>query len=49
MDAADPKLCEPMELEYVNRWVPFDSEGYGDLIEAVRAGPHVIGEVELVA
>jgi phosphonate transport system substrate-binding protein len=49
MDAADPKLCEPMELEYVNRWVPFDAEGYGDLIEAVRAGPLVIGEVEVVA
>ena len=23
-----PKLCEPMELEYVNRWVPFDPDGY---------------------
>jgi phosphonate transport system substrate-binding protein len=48
MDAADPKLCEPMELEYVNRWVPFDPEGYGDLIEAVKAGPVVVGEVEVV-
>ena len=48
MDAADPKLCEPMELEYVNRWVPFDPDGYGDLIEAVKAGAVVVGEVEVV-
>jgi ABC-type phosphate/phosphonate transport system substrate-binding protein len=48
MDAADPKLCEPMELEYVNRWVPFDPAGYDDLIEAVKAGPVVVGEVEVV-
>ena len=48
MDAADPKLCEPMELEYVNRWVPFDPDGYSDLIEAVKAGPVVVGEVEVV-
>jgi phosphonate transport system substrate-binding protein len=48
MDVADPKLCEPMELEYVNRWVPFDADGYRDLIEAVRAGPVVVGEVEVV-
>src|SRR5215218_8389212 len=37
MDAADPKLCEPMELEYVNQWVPFDDGGYVDLIDAVSA------------
>jgi phosphonate transport system substrate-binding protein len=43
MDAADPKLCEPMELEYVNSWVAFDPSGYGDLIAAVRAGPIVVG------
>ena len=48
MDVADPKLCEPMELEYVNRWVPFDADGYRDLIDAVRAGPVVVGEVEVV-
>jgi phosphonate transport system substrate-binding protein len=44
MDASDPKLCEPMELEYVNRWVDFDPGGYGDLIAAVRAGPVLVGE-----
>jgi phosphonate transport system substrate-binding protein len=43
MDASDPKLCEPMELEYVNRWVPFDPSGYGELIAAVRAGPVIVG------
>jgi phosphonate transport system substrate-binding protein len=43
MDATDPRLCEPMELEYVNRWVPFDASGYGDLIAAVEAGPIVVG------
>ncbi len=43
MDAADPFLCEPMELEYVNRWVEADESGYGDLIEAVRSGPVVVG------
>jgi ABC-type phosphate/phosphonate transport system substrate-binding protein len=43
MDASDPKLCEPMELEYVNRWVPFDASGYRDLIAAVRAGPVAAG------
>ena len=47
MDAADPKLCEPMELEYVNRWVPFDNSGYRDLIDAVRAGEIVVGDVEV--
>jgi ABC-type phosphate/phosphonate transport system substrate-binding protein len=44
MDASDPKLCEPMELEYVNRWVAFDPSGYGDLIAAVEAGPVTVGE-----
>jgi phosphonate transport system substrate-binding protein len=43
MDASDPKLCEPMELEYVNRWVPFDASGYADLIDAVHSGPVVVG------
>jgi phosphonate transport system substrate-binding protein len=43
MDAADPKLCEPMELEYVNRWVEPDLSGYGDLIDAVRASPVAVG------
>jgi len=43
MDAADPKLCEPMELEYVNEWVAFDPDGYADLIAAVEAGPVVVG------
>jgi ABC-type phosphate/phosphonate transport system substrate-binding protein len=44
MDASDPKLCEPMELEYVNRWVEFDPGGYRDLVAAVEAGPVVVGE-----
>jgi phosphonate transport system substrate-binding protein len=48
MDAADPKLCEPMELEYVNRWLPFDPGGYGALADALRAGPIVIGRLEVV-
>jgi phosphonate transport system substrate-binding protein len=43
MDASDPKLCEPMELEYVNRWVAFDPSGYAQLIAAVRAGPLIVG------
>jgi ABC-type phosphate/phosphonate transport system substrate-binding protein len=47
MDAADPKLCEPMELEYVNRWVPFDDSGYHDLVDAVSAGPIVVGQAEV--
>jgi phosphonate transport system substrate-binding protein len=49
MDASDPKLCEPMQLEYVNRWVPFDADGYGDLIDAVRAGPILVGASEITA
>ena len=43
MDASDPRLCEPMELEYVNRWVPFDRAGYADLEAAVAAGPIIVG------
>ncbi len=43
MDAADPKLCEPMELEYVNRWVEVDTSGYRELIEAVRSEPVLVG------
>lgn len=43
MDATDPRLCEPMELEAVNRWVPFDPSGYSQLIAAVAAGPVVVG------
>jgi phosphonate transport system substrate-binding protein len=43
MDAADPKLCEPMELEYVNRWIEPELAGYADLIEAVRATPARVG------
>ncbi len=49
MDVSDPKLCEPMELEYVNRWVEFDADGYRDLIDAVSAGPVIVGEVEVAA
>ena len=44
MDASDPRLCEPMELEYVNRWVPFDPAGYAELESAVAAGPIIVGE-----
>jgi phosphonate transport system substrate-binding protein len=43
MDAADPRLCEPMELEYVNAWVDFDAAGYADLLDAVRTGPVIVG------
>lgn len=43
MDSSDPRLCEPMELEYVNRWVEYDPDGYADLIAAVRSGPAVVG------
>ena len=43
MDASDQQLCDAMELEYVNRWVEADESGYGDLIEAVRRGPVVVG------
>jgi ABC-type phosphate/phosphonate transport system substrate-binding protein len=49
MDASDPRLCEPMQLEYVNRWVPFDAAGYRDLVEAVRAGPILVGESAIAA
>lgn len=43
MDASDPRLCEPMELEYVNSWVPFDRAGYAELEAAVAAGPIIVG------
>jgi len=43
MNAADPKLCEPMELEGVNRWVPFDPTGYASILAAVRGGPVIVG------
>ncbi len=43
MDAAEPKFCEPMELQYVNQWVGFDPDGYRQLIAAVAAGPVVVG------
>ena len=43
MDSSDARLCEPMELEHVNRWLPFDPSGYGELIAAVRAGPVIVG------
>ncbi len=43
MDATDPRLCEPMELEYVNHWVEMDATGYDDLVAAVRAGPLIVG------
>lgn len=46
MDSADPRLCEPMELEFVNEWVPFDPSGYADLIDAVAAGPLTVGTTE---
>ncbi|MBA2561208.1 MAG: PhnD/SsuA/transferrin family substrate-binding protein [Propionibacteriales bacterium] len=49
MDASDPKLCEPMELEYVNQWIEAQEHGYGDLIAAVKAGPIVVGDVEVAA
>ena len=47
MDVSDPKLCEPMELEHVNRWLPFEASGYDQLIAAVRAGPVVVGRLDL--
>jgi phosphonate transport system substrate-binding protein len=49
MDASDPRLCEPMELEYVNQWVPFDPAGYAQLTAAVRAGPVIVGATRGVA
>ena len=49
MDISDPKLCEPMELENVNRWLPFDPSGYDNLIAAVRAGPVVVGGAEVAS
>jgi phosphonate transport system substrate-binding protein len=49
MDISDPKLCEPMELEHVNRWLPFDASGYEQLIAAVRAGPVIVGRAEMAS
>jgi ABC-type phosphate/phosphonate transport system substrate-binding protein len=49
MDASDPRLCEPMQLEYVNQWVPFDRAGYADLEEAVAAGPVIVGDASAPA
>jgi phosphonate transport system substrate-binding protein len=46
MDSSDPKLCEPMELEHVNRWLEFDASGYGQLTAAVRAGPVIVGRLD---
>lgn len=43
MDPADESVCDAMALEYVNRWVDPDASGYADLIEAVRAGPVIVG------
>jgi phosphonate transport system substrate-binding protein len=43
MDIADPNLCEPMELEHVNRWLAFDASGYRELMAAVQAGPVIVG------
>ncbi len=31
----DPQIREPMRLEYVHRWVPPDTSGYADLLDAV--------------
>lgn len=44
MDASDPKLCEPMQMEMVNRWVRADTSGYQDLVAALRAGPVLVGD-----
>lgn len=49
MDVSDPKLCEPMELEYVNRWIAPQEAGYADLIAAVDAGPVVVGAAPVAA
>lgn len=43
MDLSDPKICDAMQLEYVNRWVPADTSGYAGLIEAVARGPVLVG------
>jgi phosphonate transport system substrate-binding protein len=43
MDASDPKLCEPMQLEMVNAWIPPQTDGYTDLLDALAAGPIVVG------
>ena len=38
-----PAICDAMQQEGVNRWVDGDESGYATLIEAVRAGPIVVG------
>jgi ABC-type phosphate/phosphonate transport system substrate-binding protein len=43
MDLSDPKICDAMQLEYVNRWVPADTSGWTGLVEAVARGPVVVG------
>lgn len=43
MDAGDPRLCEPMQLEYVQQWVRCDGARYEDLVSAVAAGWVVVG------
>jgi len=43
MDSADESICDAMALEYVNHWVGPDPSGYGDLIDALRAGPLIVG------
>jgi len=43
MDASDPKLCEPMQLEMVNAWIPPQTDGYADLVDALADGPGVVG------
>jgi ABC-type phosphate/phosphonate transport system substrate-binding protein len=44
MEAADPALHEPMQLHAVGRWLPFQPGGYWQLIDAMAAGPVVVGE-----
>jgi hypothetical protein len=44
MDASDHRLCEPMELEYVNSWVPYDRAGYAELEAVVAAGPIIVSD-----
>ena len=46
MDPADHKLCEPMARHSVNRWLPFQPGGYWQLIDALAAGPVIIGDTK---
>ena len=46
MDPAEHKLCEPMQLQSVNRWLPFQPGGYWQLIDAMAAGPVIVGETK---